>query len=214
MRKRQLVFPLATLGLSIVLLAALEVQGIAAAISSGHDFRNDIDGEPGNCSVCHMRGTSVDASRANTPLWLAQSGPQNYTDMRTVPMRDSESVSVSGVSNSCLSCHDGSVAGESSERLSADTTMPGWDARAIASSVGNSHPVSLVYDGASARLNPGLFDPSVAPSGLGGTIAQDLLVDSRVECSSCHTVHDKHGDGSFLRISNKRGELCLTCHDL
>ncbi len=41
------------------------------------------------------------------------------------------------------------------------------------------------------------------------------LTRGRITCSTCHFVHgegDRHLD--FVRIDNRRGALCLTCHKL
>jgi predicted CXXCH cytochrome family protein len=57
-----------------------------------------------------------------------------------------------------------------------------------------------------------LFDPTTTPSGLGGTIDADMLFTAKVECASCHDVHDS-GFPSLLVMDNAASALCLTCHD-
>ncbi len=40
-----------------------------------------------------------------------------------------------------------------------------------------------------------------------------MLIDGRMECSSCHDVHDRNGHAKLLVKSNARSALCVTCHD-
>ncbi|MFZ9024294.1 MAG: cytochrome c3 family protein, partial [Anaerohalosphaeraceae bacterium] len=35
----------------------------------------------------------------------------------------------------------------------------------------------------------------------------------KVQCSSCHDVHNTPGVAGLLRIANTNSDLCLTCHD-
>lgn len=97
------------------------------------------------------------------------------------------------VSDACLGCHDGT------------------SARAM--HVEGNHPVGVDYERLAVQRAASLR-PSSSPSGLGGTIAEDLLINGRVECSSCHDPHAAHGSGTTrLRVSNQGSRLCLTCHE-
>ena len=45
--------------------------------------------------------------------------------------------------------------------------------------------------------------------------ALPLSPEGMITCSTCHFVHGEAGAGSsWLRIDNRRGELCLTCHTM
>lgn len=62
-----------------------------------------------------------------------------------------------------------------------------------------SHPVGITYNTADPRLN-------VAPQN------SMILVNSKVECSSCHSVHNAAtNDGNLLRQTND-DILCKSCH--
>jgi predicted CXXCH cytochrome family protein len=63
-----------------------------------------------------------------------------------------------------------------------------------------SHPVGFVY-----AVRRGLRNP---PPG--------LLVDGRVECTTCHLSHENETSNRFrLRVSmEQQVELCTACHDL
>ena len=42
-----------------------------------------------------------------------------------------------------------------------------------------------------------------------------LSIDGRITCATCHFIHGEADPfGSFVRIDNARGGLCLTCHQL
>ncbi len=198
--------------LTVLFSCSIGTLSIAAEMSSGHDFTLGGANTTGRCAVCHMQTWSeVDAS--TQLLW--RDGPR--TDQRVSAVSGTYGSHPSRqwqVTKSCVSCHDGSVAAHNAPELARADSSGSSQTLGPISSLGTTHPVALVYDSELARRNPGLADPAVTSSGLGGTIAEDLLIDSRVECSSCHTVHDRVGDGRFLRIANTRGELCLTCHKL
>ncbi len=53
----------------------------------------------------------------------------------------------------------------------------------------------------------------LSPSGLGGTIKSDLLINGKLECISCHDVHGERGQKNLLIMSNTKSRLCLTCHN-
>ncbi|NOX18910.1 MAG: hypothetical protein GXO87_11585 [Chlorobi bacterium] len=133
----------------------------------------------------------------------------------------------SGKSKLCLGCHDGIVAAEDKNIYSNNNQINGEMNAAYSSH--NSHPVSIVYNSATALRNKHLADPSFEPSGLGGTIAEDLLEDGMITCTSCHNIHsldggdagmNNHFNGGGagysmpLKIPNQRSALCLTCHKL
>lgn len=95
-------------------------------------------------------------------------------------------------SDTCMTCHDG-TAGPQVLRE-------------------NNHPVGVTY--ALQTDRPASLRSPYSPSGLGGSIAEDLLVDGRVECISCHDQHTGHGEGKMmLRMTNEGSRLCLVCHD-
>jgi predicted CXXCH cytochrome family protein len=76
-----------------------------------------------------------------------------------------------------------------------------------------SHPISFVYDKNLANLAGDLKDPTISTTSLGGTIQHDLLdINNKVQCPSCHEVHDPTYY-RFLKMSNAASALCLTCHN-
>ncbi len=122
----------------------------------------------------------------------------------------------SSVANLCLSCHDGTVgvgslyndpnvaAGEETP-TNAATLMGAISAAAdMGTDLTNDHPVNFDYSAALFSADGELVDPTnaaVAP----------LLAGGKVQCSSCHDVHDPTYL-PFLVMDNSGSALCLTCH--
>ncbi len=126
------------------------------------------------------------------------------------------------VSLLCLSCHDGSVAinaygfNPSSSRGSG--TGPTATGRILigggTGDLRNHHPIGFSYADAAAInkwLRP-VTTPALGPNNFGLTI-NDLLWNGRVECVTCHDVHNMRNAGTkFTMIEDQRSEFCLTCH--
>ena len=115
-------------------------------------------------------------------------------------------------SSFCLSCHDGVSA-----REGHTSTNVGNPKNVNPTSFLNfNHPVAFKFTKELALSKHYLNDPYTTPSGLGGTIAQDLLVEGRIECISCHNIlFNPKNLKKFetLNISNVNSGLCLTCHN-
>jgi predicted CXXCH cytochrome family protein len=117
----------------------------------------------------------------------------------------------------CVSCHDGALAvytivtpPSGGGYVTGLSDAPdGWNLTAQGSMFGpnvmdrdfsNDHPISITYDIRDRHLsNP----PPPAYR----------LYSGRVECSTCHNVHDNTYP-PFLRTSNAASQMCLACHKL
>ena len=121
----------------------------------------------------------------------------------------------------CLSCHDGSVAVNSygnADQLPRSVSSGGpaiTNQRYIIGKdnyLGNHHPIGFDYAAVSA-VDTEIRDAAVANLGSAGTV-QDHLYNSRMECGTCHSVHNKGNTGeTLLWRSDAESRLCLTCHD-
>jgi len=169
------------------------------------------------CAECHISHTpgmaavgalwSTRQSTGQLPTFTLYSSP-SFDALRTdISQPD-------GATRMCLGCHDGTYSGLSSG--------PGGLAFGPGD-LGRSHPVSFTYDSnLAARVRRGrLRDPNTAPSGLGGTIADDLLDDNgKMQCTSCHDVHAGTAKGRKLlrydyRPGTRSGErICIICHNM
>lgn len=190
------------------------------------------------CVYCH---TAHNAEPA-VPLWNRR-GPEAQTfilysseTLHSVPNQPN------GVSKMCLSCHDGvtalnamftvtipMVGGPIGDQL-GDVWYPGspyTDGRlgpnigglfpggpSTIGDLSDDHPISFTYDAALAVSDGELHDPTTSSSGMGSSIANDMLYGpshDQVECSSCHDIH-KDVFSPFLIKTNDGSSLCLTCH--
>lgn len=200
--------------LSVLLLCALVTAPALGAITgSAHDFStagwnttNEI------CAPCHTPH-NANTTLADAPLWNHDVTTQTFVLYASPTFEGSSTIGQpSGPSKLCLSCHDGTIALDNFGGFSGGNTFIASPFN-VGTDLSNDHPVSFTYDTSLATNDGGLFDPATHSSGLGGTIANDLLYQGKMECSSCHDVHDEAGVTSLLVKSNAGSALCLTCHD-
>jgi len=196
--------------LSLCLCVAAGVQVLAVITGSEHDFSSAGWNSSGEiCIVCHAPhgGTAL----SDAPLWNHSLTTQSFTLYSSGTLDASDLGQPAGTTRLCLSCHDGTIAldsfgGTTGTNFVGDPIASGGD-------LNSEHPISFTYNDALATNDGGLNPPSTTPSGLGGTIADDMLFNNKVECASCHDVHNALGTGGNLLVKSNAGSgLCLTCH--
>jgi len=203
-------------------LSALAKKGVHTSWGVYQDYKQV-------CVYCHIPHNS---NQDGGPLWnrpLPSANSYNLYESNTL---DSSTHSINTQSLLCLSCHDGTIAVDAvlnqpmpdnadlGGHMNYEGTQGncGWchgggtAAQQLGSflsqDLSNDHPVSFTYDSTLASTDGSLKDPSV-PSGLGGSIASDMLSNGQLECTSCHNVHDPQY-GNFLIKESQN--LCITCH--
>jgi predicted CXXCH cytochrome family protein len=214
-RKMKKTMPAATM---ILFLLSSPVTLAGTIIGSPHDFRGYLWNRIGEiCLPCHAPHTT---KTLPAPLWNHELSTQTFTMYAKThsPAMDAEvSSQPDGISKICLSCHDGTVAPDTYGGNTGGTAyLFGKDV--IGNVPSNNHPISFIYDTALATKERDLYDPSTKLSGLTGstaTINADMLFLNRMECSSCHDVHNtKAVPGTKLLVKDNAGSaLCLTCHN-
>ena len=167
------------------------------------------------CASCHTPHKAVSGTM---PLWNGAQTTATFTMYSSPHFDELGAVTTgqpSGSSKLCLSCHDGTT------NTSEIFTDPNDN---LGTNLSGSHPFSFVYDSTMAGKDVTLKDPASAMSGLGGTIAHDLLdADGDLQCSSCHDPHTSAIAGTkYLRyyyfpatvtgVTRDRGTFCQTCH--
>jgi predicted CXXCH cytochrome family protein len=108
----------------------------------------------------------------------------------------------------CLSCHDGVTAIDSYGGTAGTVVMTG--SAALGTDLSDDHPIGIEYPTSSTEYNePTTFAPGIN----GGTGVKLVTINGleRVECTSCHHVHN-NGLGNFLRVPIQESYLCLQCH--
>ncbi len=218
--------------LSLGCLIALSAPASAQIKNSTHDFSTKTwNFRAEICRVCHVphdHDYTTKRGLVSGLLWNHALSSATYT-MYTSPSLDGAIDSApTGTSKLCLGCHDGTVALDAFDKnpdnwvgsyLGGSARVPGsnyWsgstgDLRA-------THPISIVYD---ETKDKGLA-PKTTTFGGSGTIADVLEGGTKVQCSTCHDVHNEAGEAvpgtHLLRIAQTTAQggtasgLCLTCH--
>jgi predicted CXXCH cytochrome family protein len=203
----------------ILFACGITMPGIGQIAGTKHDFsgRSWAPAENKMCGVCHA--THHAKNEPSAPLWNHQStGVAAYTLYSSPTFSLQGGLTITNPSASsklCLSCHDGTVA---IENFGGTTTGTNYIAASskIGGVAGNDmskdHPISFQYTDALATVDGGLRPPTTSNSGLGGTIANDMLFANKMECATCHDVHNKFSVPHLLKMSNTNSQLCLACH--
>ncbi len=217
------------LGLCLA-LAGLSA-GAGSIVASKHDFSNTTT-YPWNpsgqiCVTCHAPHNT---SGGLTALWNHTLSVANYTLYNTAfsSTINGTVVAPGSTSKLCLSCHDGTVAlnsfggGTGALVYATGTTSLGTD-------LTNDHPIGITYDAALVTADGALKAITTANT-IGftgktkvGTVESNLLYNGKIECASCHDVHNTFTvpqASSGTLVSNKLvkmtmvgSALCVACHD-
>ena len=159
------------------------------------------------CDSCHTPHSAK--GMTGVPLWngketIKSFAGKMYQDSGKGTLDATIATQPDGSSKLCLSCHDGT---------NTHTTIgvSAWDDLSV------NHPISFIYDSQLAEKDGALKDPGL-PSGLGGTIAQDMLEGGKVQCVSCHDTHKSGIGTAYLRGYDyfhgiNGGALCRVCHE-
>jgi predicted CXXCH cytochrome family protein len=221
-------------GLFAVLTAGLFWAGSATAgviAGSAHDFRDGGgDGSTGwattdeICVVCHAPHNNSMLGGGSNLLWnRVAATTSNYTPYSNTASMSSAPGQPGGTSKLCLSCHDGTVAVDNfGGRTTGYRSLSDTDSQYLGSDLSNDHPISFTYP----TTNASTGDPeikikttAVTSANWGGsadtTIDAGFLSDGKVECQSCHDVHNTNAVAStkLLLVDNNGSKLCLTCHN-
>jgi predicted CXXCH cytochrome family protein len=212
----------------LIALIAVAATG-QTIVGSKHDLRLIGGGTPTGsgldevCVVCHTPHQALSAN-AQLPLWnraLSLQASYGVYDSRRLDSSPEEvglaTLGTASATSLCLSCHDGTVSvlnmlnppagGTTVVPLSGRIDAAGHiiSRSNLGLSLADDHPVNFVYDTALAEADGHIKDPSADPA------VAELLSDGRVQCSSCHDVHDPT-NAPFLVMSNHASALCKTCH--
>jgi hypothetical protein len=235
------------LSLAAGVLLAVPVLAPAGIVGSPHDFSgeswNITPSDPNSvCGPCHQ---PHHADSSVVPLWghATSQGPWIMYNTNTVPvsrMKAVPSATPTGVSLACLSCHDGTVAVNSyGGTVHGGTAVTITNSALIGTDLTHTHPISFTYDSLLVGTGPNqdqfLYNPDTTQvltpdsgtfvPGNDMTIKGFLLASNhRVECSSCHDVHNQLGtpfsianNPKLVKIVGTQGGrgslLCRSCHN-
>jgi hypothetical protein len=232
--------------MAAVALLALPGAVQAGIVGSPHDFSGESwnvqPSDPASvCGPCHQ---PHHANGSVIPLWghTTSVGPWILYSTNTVPTSTMKAITSAptGVSLACLSCHDGTVAVNSyGGAVQGGTAVTITNSALIGTDLTHTHPVSFTYD--SLLVGPGvnqdqfLYNPDTTqvlrPDSGPFTPANDMTIkgfllaaNHKLECSSCHDVHNQVGSPYSIASNPKlvkivgtqsgRGSLlCRSCHN-
>lgn len=183
------------------------------------------------CHTPHFSQRDATSGEASQYLWNHELSAGGW-DLHAGA--DMDSVMNSG-SRLCLSCHDGSVAldafglPETANTNGEKPISPGTvfirAQKQIGPDLTNHHPIGVEYPLGNDRYEqPTISDPSdpsfdadfsvtSSDAGLSDPVGAHL-VDSKVQCESCHFAHGSRATDTrmFLRVDNSESKLCSQCH--
>ena len=193
----------------LIALSFVSLSSVGVAQMSGgkHDLNTNLGDLPAThgqdlCRFCHTPHNS----NAVAPLWDRNPPDTAIFTLYSSATMENTMGQPTGVSQGCLSCHDGVTAFDSLLGLTGtagnnmNTDYPASTA-ILGTSLANDHPVGVDVTVALEMETPATIN------------ATDLrLFSDNVECASCHDPHGGAGYDNFLRLDPAAGTLCETCH--
>jgi predicted CXXCH cytochrome family protein len=199
----------------VSVLMVAQIAKAASIASTKHDLSAKGWGSTQLCIFCHTPHNAYPAGTA--PLWnhatTATSAFTLYSSTISSTL-NATTGQPTGVSKACLSCHDGTVAVDAYQTRGTSTSGFIAAGSSLGTDLSNDHPISFTYDAALATADGGLVTPlsSSWVVAAAGAISGIPLFAGKMECASCHNVHD-NANAPFLRIANTGSALCLKCHN-
>lgn len=192
-------------GVLVGMLGAMGIAGSASAAVDGslHDLAS---GTEEICIYCH---TPHNANSQGSPLWNRTNSLENNYALYTSDTLDELATQPVGVSQACLSCHDGTVAFNSltnvGDAVNADSIGDvGYQTTTPITSLANQHPISITLP-----VDAGEFKTAAV---INAVVGGAVIYGDQVECGSCHDPHAGASVANFLRVDNASSALCLSCH--
>ena len=202
------------LALVIISLGVLSAFADESVVNSKHDLSTFGPGpvraveESQVCIFCH---TPHNASPA-APLWNRHNPVTHYRIYRSTTT-DARIGQPGPSSKMCLSCHDGSIAlGLTLDRPLTDPIrmthpfLPSGPSN-LTNDLSDDHPIGFRYDRVLSNRDPQIRPPQLVDHRI------KLGERGELECVACHEPHNNEL-GNFLRITEREGAICVTCHDL
>lgn len=250
MKKQPEILGLGVIAGALLLSVVVTRAGI---LGSPHDFsRESWNFNPADpnavCSPCHQ---AHHADSQVIPLWghTSATGPWimysslNSPTFKAAPSETQPDTGASPrTSQACLSCHDGTVAVNSyGGAIQGGSAVFVTNSALIApqKDLTHTHPISFTYDAALVGTGPNqdkwLYNPDttqvLTPDTGTFVPGNDMTINGfllggthRVECSSCHAVHNQEGtpynptsNPKLVIINGTKGGvgslLCRSCHN-
>jgi len=161
------------------------------------------------CLYCHVPHSGA----GKAALWGQTYSNQIYsTYVSNTAQNTTVQPTLGDASSMCLSCHDGTVAVGQVVPY-GPFIMRGNNPSVMGSQLQGSHPFSLQLP---LKDAPSLVASLTANGTTADATKSVKLVKGNVECTSCHNPHIQSVDRlslNFLVLDNRKGALCLACHE-
>ena len=195
-------------------------QGIT---ETSHDLKHQLGFENIDlCSWCHA--PHGDLEQTKLPLWSQKDSPEGFTVYSQGPDEQKDHLdeetaeallySPGPSSMICLSCHDGSNASNKygfMSKIAGGVSIESFSYSGTASVARlKDHPIGFDY----RKAERSMVDLRTSSEKVTESYAvKDLLRQGRMECVTCHDVHNFRNEGEkFLWTSDARSNFCFTCH--
>lgn len=229
MKTKLLLTLAATAALGLASSGSVVANGLGLGIAgSPHDFNLETWNTRAEiCRVCHVPHDHNRATQryTNGLLWNHEVTAQSFTvyDNAWSSSIDGATGQPDGTAKLCLGCHDGTIGIDTFDNVTGNTVFigdynPGYQVPGAitGTDLHGTHPLSITYD---STLDTNLNDETITAMGTSGMI-EDVLDSGKVQCSSCHDVHDQDAVagthllrvGQTTAVGGTASGLCLTCH--
>lgn len=172
-----------------------------------------------SCIWCHAPGNAysaagpgLDPEDGYRPLWNRKV-PQIFMVFMNGSNHVGARASIAGgpmgdLSLLCLGCHDGRMAINIFAAALSEENKIGRDGN-----LSNHHPIGLDY-ARSRASGKELAPPAEVVAALRrGASEDEIFRNGKLECTSCHSVHNTGNTGEkLLWISDRESRLCCSCH--
>jgi predicted CXXCH cytochrome family protein len=207
-------------GLLTVTVTGLLLSATASAAIDGsaHDLALALGGSSTGeiCVVCHApHGNRNDSGDL---LWNRDATDTTFIPYDS-PTLDQAATLPGATSMLCLGCHDGTIAVDNYGAETTGTAAYTINGTAFGGldkflpDLGQDHPIGVAY----STANGTNFDSELNPIGdaFGTTTISAMLQEFKVECATCHDVHNTISEGNpkLLVETNAGSDLCLACHN-
>jgi predicted CXXCH cytochrome family protein len=190
----------------LAILASVPFPAAAALQGSAHDFSTYGWSGGEICILCHgPHGTPG----AEAPLWNHAISNATYVLYDSPTMAEpTEQPGPGGISRLCLSCHDGTTAIDYFGGTQGTTYIDAINPNAlVGTDLSNDHPIG-VYWNHQEQTHDCLNCHDIQNM----TIKDVKFYNRRVECPSCHDVHNDVPNPKLLRLPMSGSRLCFQCH--
>ncbi len=173
-----------------------------------------VKGSMDPCLYCHAPHSGVQGG--SSALWSQTLSTQVYTTYSSTTMHNTTQQPALGADSSlCLSCHDGTVAVGQTQPYGPQSMTGNMNPSDVfGASLQGSHPFSVKLPMVDA---PDLVSSLTTTHTTTDPLKQVNLINSNVECTSCHTPHAQAIDQfsqNFLVRDGSNGQICLSCHEV